>query len=216
MWGGDHLDRRPDAPHLHIAAHDGDVEWLAAHLNAHPQTVDHPDGQGWTPLHWASARGHDGLVTVLLARGAQVDRRNRWGCTALFLACSEGHRTTASLLIGAGADPTATTTAEQVTPLMEAAWQGRLECVLLLVHRERRNVDETDVYGRTALWKAIYFNHYRVAQVLLIEGKANPFVAALDGRMPAEIAGERGNSACQRLLEVCRAGARCESCGHHS
>ena len=45
--------------------------------------LNHPDNDGWTPLIIASYRGKPEVVRVLLAAGADKDRRNNDGKTAL-------------------------------------------------------------------------------------------------------------------------------------
>ncbi|KAI9826358.1 MAG: hypothetical protein M1832_000275 [Thelocarpon impressellum] len=65
------------------------------------------DGEGCTVLHEAAARGHIGIIQRLLARGAQVDVRDRDRdglSTPLFYAAGGGHVEAAQVLIDAGAD----------------------------------------------------------------------------------------------------------------
>ena len=45
---------------------------------------------GWTPLHYASARGIVEVVTALLDTGADVTSANKKGATPLDIATSEG------------------------------------------------------------------------------------------------------------------------------
>ncbi|KAJ3219367.1 Ankyrin repeat domain-containing protein 40 [Dinochytrium kinnereticum] len=41
---------------------------------------------GWTPLHWASKRGHNDLVRILIAEGASLSSKNSKGETAADVA----------------------------------------------------------------------------------------------------------------------------------
>ena len=59
---------------------------------------------GATPLHRAAYNGHNKLVELLLAKGANVNVKGEEGITPLYLAVFEGHGSTAELLISAGAD----------------------------------------------------------------------------------------------------------------
>ena len=58
---------------------------------------------GYTPLMWASMRGHEGIMRLLLARGAKVATRSKYGDTALSLAMERGHPACAALLRAYGA-----------------------------------------------------------------------------------------------------------------
>ena len=62
---------------------------------------------GWTPLHYASTKGHATMVNLLLASGALPNEISPEGNTALFMAVQTDSLETVQLLISAGADPTA-------------------------------------------------------------------------------------------------------------
>ena len=59
---------------------------------------------GWTPLIFASNRGHSGIVKALLAAGADVNAATDYGRTALITACEDGHLEAARALVAAGAN----------------------------------------------------------------------------------------------------------------
>jgi ankyrin repeat protein len=46
-------------------ARTGDQEWLIELLAAHPELVSATDSNGNTPLHFASANGHTGTLSLL-------------------------------------------------------------------------------------------------------------------------------------------------------
>ena len=48
--------------------------------------------QKYTPLHAAAARGHSGVVGLLLQNEAVVDEMNSYGNTPLHIACLNGHK----------------------------------------------------------------------------------------------------------------------------
>eukprot|EP00735_Rhodelphis_limneticus_P003675 TRINITY_DN15176_c0_g1::TRINITY_DN15176_c0_g1_i1::g.30601::m.30601 TRINITY_DN15176_c0_g1::TRINITY_DN15176_c0_g1_i1::g.30601 ORF type:complete len:566 (-),score=131.36,sp/Q52T38/ZDH22_ARATH/29.62/8e-55,zf-DHHC/PF01529.15/2.8e-37,Ank_2/PF12796.2/4.4e-06,Ank_2/PF12796.2/1.6e-11,Ank_2/PF12796.2/1.5e-13,Ank_4/PF13637.1/9.2e-06,Ank_4/PF13637.1/4.5e-09,Ank_4/PF13637.1/5e-06,Ank_4/PF13637.1/1.5e-13,Ank_4/PF13637.1/0.38,Ank_4/PF13637.1/1.2e+04,Ank_5/PF13857.1/0.0068,Ank_5/PF13857.1/3.1e-06,Ank_5/PF13857. len=58
------------------------------------------DNTGDSPLHWAAFKGHEELVTFLLAYvGLDVNERDEAGQTPLHLAAMQGHTSTVSALI---------------------------------------------------------------------------------------------------------------------
>lgn len=59
---------------------------------------------GYTPLHFAAAAGDDGIIRLLLERGAVIDARAPAGMTPLMLAAREGQESTVQVLLDAGAD----------------------------------------------------------------------------------------------------------------
>lgn len=63
--------------------------------------------EGWTPLHYASTKGHASMVRLLLSKGAQPNDITPLGDTALLLAVQTDSLETVQLLINAGADPSA-------------------------------------------------------------------------------------------------------------
>ena len=75
-------------------------------LLAHGAQIDISDRRrGWDPLMRASYMGHSSVVKLLLDKGANPNRTDKWGNTALTLASLKGNRFTASLLLAGGAVP---------------------------------------------------------------------------------------------------------------
>jgi ankyrin repeat protein/mono/diheme cytochrome c family protein len=120
-----------------------------------------------TPLHWAV---HDAAkVTLLVARGAEVNAKQIEGRTPLFLAASMGSsQQTVRLLIDHGADP-ALATANGQTPLMAAAARGNLELLQLLVDR-KVDINAKNSAGETALMFAASSGNARAVTFLLERG----------------------------------------------
>ena len=93
------------------AAKAGDTARVRLLLATDPTLVSARDKDGSTPLHCAAWKGHDTVVALLLAAGAEVNARNtneHWGTTPLHAAAHANQASIASLLIQHGADVSAT------------------------------------------------------------------------------------------------------------
>nr|CCA22393.1 Fbox protein putative [Albugo laibachii Nc14] len=91
--------------------------------------------QGYTPLHYAAARGHLEIIKILVGAGWDIDMRNDTSETALHLACYHGHLIVVEYLLEAFADINALTLQNE-SPLFYAARKGFQPIVSLLVRRE--------------------------------------------------------------------------------
>jgi uncharacterized protein len=87
----------------------------------------------YTPLHLAAQEGAEGVMRLLLGRGAEPGAVTTTGAVPLHFAAASGNVATISLLIDAGADPNAREPQWGQTPLMFAAGNGRAEAVRRLV-----------------------------------------------------------------------------------
>mmetsp|Transcript_5569 Transcript_5569/g.9137 ORF Transcript_5569/g.9137 Transcript_5569/m.9137 type:complete len:990 (-) Transcript_5569:1434-4403(-) len=65
--------------------------------------IDSLDASGFSLLHYCCLYNLNSLVPVLLARGADVNRRTATGTTALHLAAGAGHAAVTQLLVESGA-----------------------------------------------------------------------------------------------------------------
>ena len=97
---------------LYLAVVRGDMEITELLVKYGVNINSRIDG-GWsgnTPLHWAAMHGHENIVQLLLALGADVNAKNvGWGTeatdrTPLHWAAKEGHERIAKLLLNHGAD----------------------------------------------------------------------------------------------------------------
>ncbi|WP_179403989.1 ankyrin repeat domain-containing protein [Burkholderia guangdongensis] len=61
--------------------------------------------KGWAPLHYAATNGHDDVVKILLDHSAYIDTASPNGTTPLMMAARGDHGSTVTLLLDQGADP---------------------------------------------------------------------------------------------------------------
>ncbi len=93
--------------------------------------MEERNDEGYTPLMEAAREGHEEMVALLLFRDADLNAiTEETQETALTLACCGGCYEVAKFLLKAGADANL---GAATTPLMEAAQEGHLELVRLLV-----------------------------------------------------------------------------------
>jgi ankyrin repeat protein len=141
---------------------------------------------GGPPLVIAAANDDEGLIQMLLAKGAAVDARGWHGETALIEAASRGRLSTVRILLLHGAD-LLTGDRSGRTPLVAASQTGRDAVVAELLKRGAK-VDERDPnWGMTPLMWAAQFGHVGTVRLLLEHG-ANPGVRDDTGRTALSIA----------------------------
>lgn len=116
------------------AAEVGDVELLAAALDAEPAGARLVDEDGRTALHIAALHGASDSLKYLLQREVDVNMRDAHGETALHLAADAGHLCSLLLLLDAGASQEQQNAAGR-TALGKARAAGEnAACELLMEH----------------------------------------------------------------------------------
>ncbi|PKS12260.1 hypothetical protein jhhlp_001560 [Lomentospora prolificans] len=168
--------------------------------------INAKDRGGWTPLHWASYKGHDTTVQQLLAAGADVNMKDedRSGQTPLHLASSRGHDTIVQQLLAAGADVNMKDRdGSGWTPLHWASCNGHDTTVQqLLAAGADVNMKNGNGSGWTPLHLASSNGHDTIVQQLLAAG-ADVNMKDEDGSgwTPLHWASSRGhNTIVQQLL----------------
>ncbi len=91
---------------LHKIAEQGDVEEMRLLLKTQTLSLDAKDSEGWTPLLYASERGHLEIVRLLLDYGASVHALSDFNESALMCAAEYGHYEVVLELLERGADAT--------------------------------------------------------------------------------------------------------------
>jgi ankyrin repeat protein len=138
-------------------------------LLADRSTVNVPQQDGTTALHWAVR--HDDLATAdqLIKAGADVRTPTRYGVTPMILAATNGSAPMVEKLLNAGADVNTATSGGE-TVLMTAARTGKTDLAKLLLDRGA-NVNAGDtVRAQTPLMWAVTENHIEMVKLLLGRG----------------------------------------------
>ena len=86
---------------LMIASIDGNLPVVKALVQQRKALIDHV---GWTPLHYACAKGHFDVAQYLLMNGAAVDALSPGDTTPLMMAVQSGNEPLIKLLLDKGAD----------------------------------------------------------------------------------------------------------------
>jgi ankyrin repeat protein len=181
----------------------------------------------YLPLYGAAKRGHKDIVELLIAKGAEVDKKDYRGYTALFTAAQWGWKDIAELLIAKGANVN-TIGGDPRTPLYQAAEGNRIELVKLLIAKganvntenylplygaaasgnkemvelliaKGANVNAKDWRGSTALLPAVEGGHKDVVEFLISKGAS---INVEDGLTPLFLAENKGYKEIVELLRV--------------
>ncbi|CAH0047190.1 unnamed protein product, partial [Clonostachys solani] len=132
-------------------------------------------GPETTPLHEAAIRGssvREAFEELEMPATDAVNMPDATGRTPLYRATFHGHYNAVQQLIDAGAD----VNDQDVTPLMVAALNDRVEIMQHLLSTDRRtnktrcHINQQNKYGRTALHHAAQYSHFRAIQLLLEKG----------------------------------------------
>jgi len=118
------------------AARAGDVARLGAWLDAGGNPDTH-DSDGWTPLLWASVRGHEAAVALLVERGADVALPHKVSAgLSVHMAGHAGSVAVARILLDARPDlMDAVWDINGHGILLQAAFYGHLDLARYLVER---------------------------------------------------------------------------------
>jgi ankyrin repeat protein len=87
---------------LHHACARGFSACVSAILNRNQGLIDQPDKEGDRPIHIAVYYSHEGIVSILINKGADLRSVDGEGCTALFWAAQSSDHGITKLLLGQG------------------------------------------------------------------------------------------------------------------
>lgn len=128
-----------------------------------------------TWLHTAANEGNLKQVVALIRAGANLNARDEDDWTPLKGACSHGHTDIARLLLEQGADPTICDNKQGWPAFMNAAIEGNVKIMKLLIAHDPKCINYQDARGLTALFAAAQIGSVAAVKYL-IEVRANPLV----------------------------------------
>jgi len=121
------------------------------------------DPKGMSVLMIAARKGQPEIVSLLIAKRANVGQRSPAGDTALLMACLNGNVVVIRSLLDAGGELNPT---KGWTPLQYAAFAGRADAVKLLLNRGAEK-DAVAPNGYTPLMLAARNGKFEAAKALL-------------------------------------------------
>lgn len=133
--------------------------WLKRGMD--PNTID---PTGMPVLHLAARDGSLEAIKVILAAGANIDRRNVAGESAMMLAAIQGHKEVVHFLI----QKEAQINHPGWTPLIYAATTGKTDVIKILIDNHAY-IDSSSPNGVTSLMMAIRGGHVSAVRLLIEE-----------------------------------------------
>ena len=133
---------------LHMAILDNDIDTVKSLLRINRELVNDKESKlKWTPLHLASALGHEEIITLLIDNGADLNAKDEDGKTPLFYASSKGHKEIVEILINHGADVNAMDKNNN-NVLFQTVFSGHYDVVNILIKngadiKHKNKFDET-------------------------------------------------------------------------
>lgn len=169
---------------LHMVALGNQFE-LERMLMDRPGLVNFRDYDFRTPLHLAASEGHVDICRFLVAKGAQINRVDRWGGSPLDDAHRHKHAAVVQYLREHKAQFGNTATA--ITKLVEAASAGDVDEVrALLEFGTTLDINQGDYDKRTALHLAASEGRLKVVELLVCQEGADVNVEDRWGNRPLD------------------------------
>jgi len=223
-----------DAKKVIRATESGDTDVLRGLLAAGASTEATDKRYGYTALMLAAYRRNQGVVRLLIEKGADVNAAAPDGHNALIAASNGGRDKIMGLLLEAKARVESSNT-NGITPLMAACLNGHRKAASMLIAKGA-DVNARSVHGDTALMIAAFQGHVEIARLLvqsgakindqngqghtalfgaaygnqpgtvglLLELGADPNVKSKDGETPLGVASAKGHAKIVELLQTHR------------
>jgi uncharacterized protein len=137
---------------------------IVTHLLAFGGNPNAKNGDGWTPLMFASSDGAKEIVQLLLDKGADIDAIDNLGRTSIGFATHNNHIDVVKLLLDQRANPNIQSESG-TSPLIMASTNGSIEIVRLLIEA-KAEVNFKGEYDITALKGAESLHHSDIIDIL--------------------------------------------------
>ena len=187
---------------LHGAAYFGCLELTVALLAMNKGAMQATDSCGNTPLAWASRRGHEGVVRVLLEWSdvGSDTSGTEYGSAPLLWAAENGHEGVVSVLLERNDINPDKPNKWSQTPLARASKSGHEGIVRMLLERNDVNPDKPDKWSQTPLARASKSGHEGIVKMLLERNDVNPNKQDRRGRSPLLWASQNGHKGVVKAL----------------
>lgn len=153
-----------------------------------------------TALTLACAGGHAELVRLLIAKGANIEHRDKKFFTPLILSATAGHVDVVQILLENGAEIEAQSERTKDTALSLACSGGRYEVVELLLNKQA-NKEHRNVSDYTPLSLAASGGYVAIIKLLLSKSaEINSRTGSKLGISPLMLAAMNGHTAAVKLL----------------
>jgi len=198
---------------MHLAAYSG-IEPLVARIAHWFTDINSQDTSGRTPLFWAAAEGHDGVVRHLLSvTDVDPNRGDDSGYAPISYAAKFGHEGIVKQLLSVkGIDPNRKDDLGK-TPLLQAVQLGYDGIVNQLLDVKGIDIDCKNGRGQTSLSYAAKIGHEKVVQQLLLR-EADPDCEDVRGLTPLVYAVRYGHEKVVQQLILAGADPDCmDYCG---
>ena len=186
---------------LHGAAYFGCMEIIVALLRTNKGDVWATDIRGNVPIAWASRRGHERVVRVLMEWSNINSGRpgTKYGSAPLLWAAENGHEGVVRILLGRNDVNPNKSDGHCRTPLLWASKNGHDEVVRMLLKRNDINPNKQGFFSQTPLWSASEKGHEAVVKMLLERNDINPNKCSF-GLTPLYMASNEGHDGVVRML----------------
>jgi len=187
---------------LHCAAYFGCLELTVALLETNKGAAQATDFHGNTAIAWASRRGNEGVVRVLLEWSeVHSDAPSRkYGSAPLLWAAENGHEGVVRILLERKDINPNKTDRWGRTPLLWASYDGHEGVVRMLLERKDVNPNKPDFFRTPPLWWACHNGHEGVVRILLERNDVNPDKSDLFHQTPLWWASVNGHEGVVRML----------------